>query len=204
MQRNITKNSVLCTVLLITSLCLWGCNKDGQNEILDIQEAPAIEAEETEDSEKKEVPEKHTQADVYVHVCGQVVNPGVYTLAAGSRVYEAIEAAGGLTENAGAMLPNQAAAVEDGQQIYIPAEGEAASQPGILPGESPVDDGRININTAAKEELMTLNGIGEARAAGIIKHREEHGGFQTIEELKQVEGIKEGIFNKVKDQIKVK
>ena len=65
------------------------------------------------------------------------------------------------------------------------------------------DEGKVNLNTASKEQLMTLSGIGEAKAASIIAYREEHGGFQKIEELMEVEGIKEGVFNKVRDQIRV-
>ena len=65
------------------------------------------------------------------------------------------------------------------------------------------DDGKININTAEKEELMTLTGVGEAKAQSIIAYREEHGGFQSIEELMQIEGIKEGVFNKIKEDITI-
>ena len=109
-----------------------------------------------------------------------------------------------MCEGADGSYLNQAEMLSDGQQLYVPAEGEdmrAAMDKDA--GTDVKDDGRVDINTAAKDELMTLNGIGEARADSIIKYREEHGGFQSIEELKEVEGIKDGIFNKVKDQIKV-
>ena len=108
---------------------------------------------------------------------------------------------------------NPAHCLEDGQQIYVPSREEAeqgitggksqADSPGAKPaaGDTEAKDGKVSINTASKEQLMTLNGIGEAKAAAIIRYREEHGGFQKIEELKEVEGIKEGVFNKVKDQI---
>lgn len=148
------------------------------------------------------------EGTIYVHVCGEVASPGVYELPAGSRLYEAVGAAGGLLDSAAGEQLNQAAKAEDGQQIYVPSREEAdrgfsgspVSQ-GTAAG-SP-DDGRISLNTASKEQLMTLNGIGEAKAASIIRYREEHGGFRQIEELMEVEGIKEGVFNKVKDQIKI-
>lgn len=146
---------------------------------------------------------------IYVHVCGEVVSPGVYGLPAGSRIYEAVAAAGGLLESAAGERLNQAAQARDGQQIYVPSVEEAVQGfQGVPSGQDiaadgTADDGRISLNTASKEQLMTLSGIGEAKAASIISYREEHGGFQKIEELMEVEGIKEGVFNKVKDQIKI-
>jgi len=143
-------------------------------------------------------------------------------LPAGSRMYEAIALAGGLTENAAGEGLNQAEKVEDGSRIYVPDKDEYAAgmqnrseTPGIVsevPGgkggsfaadTASVEDGKVNLNTATKEQLMTLSGIGEAKASAIISYRESHGRFQNIEELMQVEGIKDGVFRKVKDQIKV-
>lgn len=149
------------------------------------------------------------EGTIYVHVCGEVASPGVYELPAGSRLYEAVAAAGGLLDSAAAEQLNQAAKAEDGQQVYVPSREEAdRGFSGSPSGQGPAasgwaDDGRISLNTASKEQLMTLNGIGEAKAASIIRYREEHGGFRKIEELMEVEGIKEGVFNKVKDQIKI-
>ncbi len=164
----------------------------------------------TEDEDRSEIA---VTGEVYVHVCGEVVNPGVYMLPAGSRIYEAIESAGGLREEAAGECLNQAAQVEDGQQIYVLSKEEAAQSvtagqsaardQGTDSGAQRTDDGKINLNTASKEQLMTLRGIGEAKAAAIISYREEHGGFQRIEELMEVEGIKEGVFNKVRDQVKI-
>ena len=141
---------------------------------------------------------------VVVHVCGQVAAPGVYELAEGSRIYEAIEAAGGVNGQAAPEGLNQAACVEDGQQIYVPSVQELQDNSFTAAGDSgAAEDGRVNINTAQAEELMTLSGIGEAKAAAIIQYREENGGFQSIEELMEISGIKEGVFEKIKDQIKV-
>lgn len=176
---------VICIIFIGIS-CIWstGCTSgETGDELQDIE----ISEEDTE--------EEQSGADwIYVHVCGEIKNPGVYELGVGSRVYEAIEAAGGLTEDAATEGINQAKLLEDGQQLLIPS---------IHQMESSADDGKININQASKEELMTLSGIGEAKADAIIRYREAHGGFQSPEELMEIEGIKEGVFQKVKDQIKV-
>jgi competence protein ComEA len=161
---------------------------------------------------------------IYVHVCGAVKVPGVYCVKAGSRLYEVIEAAGGLNEDACEEALNQAAPAEDGQQVYVLTKEEAkerkltgadtmasdgtasagAASSGTTASDGVAeDDGKISINTADKAQLMTLTGIGEAKATAIIQYRESHGAFQDLEELMQIEGIKEGVFSKIKDQIKL-
>lgn len=139
---------------------------------------------------------------VFVYVCGAVENPGVYELPEGSRVYEAVELAGGMTDEASPDSLNLAECVADGQMLRIPTEEEA-----ILEKEetsaAEADDGLLDINEADASGFMTLPGIGEAKADAIVRYREEHGDFSSIEELMNVEGIKEGIFNKIKDSIKI-
>lgn len=144
---------------------------------------------------------------IYVHVCGQVMVPGVYCLREESRVTDLVEMAGGFTEKAAGDYVNLAQKLADGQRIYIPSRDEVSS--GSLSGEAVEEvwqdntSQKVNINTADEEALMTLPGIGESKAAAIIRYREEHGGFGSIEELKQIEGIKDGVFNKIKDEITV-
>lgn len=149
---------------------------------------------------------------IYVDVTGAVKTPGVYTLPAGSRVFEAIALAGGTREDASLESLNQAGILEDGQQIRVYTEEEAEQMAGqnLLSGTEPAsaqekgqNTSKVNINTAGKEELMTLTGIGETRAEAILAFRQEAGGFQTPEDLMQVEGIKEKTFEKLKDQITV-
>ena len=144
-----------------------------------------------------------------VHVCGEVVNPGIYELPAGSRIYEAVKAAGGFTENASEESVNLASPIEDGVQIRIYSKDEAET---LAAGAAPFDgfeasgEGKepvVNLNTATKEELMTLSGIGESRAEDIIRYREENGGFQNIEDIMKVSGIKDAAFQKIKDRITV-
>ncbi|MBO4289475.1 MAG: helix-hairpin-helix domain-containing protein [Lachnospiraceae bacterium] len=134
-----------------------------------------------------------------VHVCGAVRNEGVYRLPAGSRIEDAVIAAGGFLPTADRDYCNLAQPVEDGQQIRVPTRAEAES---LRESRRQQNDGLININTAKEEELMQLPGIGQARAQAIIAWREENGGFQTIEDIMKVPGIKESAFQKIKDRIK--
>ena len=165
------------------------------------------------------------QAMIYVDVCGAVANPGVFQLAAGSRVFQAIEAAGGYLPEAALTCVNRAGVLTDGQQLYIltqeemerqgldPAEMAGASD-GQMNGSAGTgqntgmtaqvqQDNRININTADEAQLTTLTGIGATRAQAIIAYREENGPFVAIEDIMNVQGIKEGTFAKIKDEIVV-
>lgn len=150
------------------------------------------------------------KSGVYVYICGEVKNPGVYELSADSRIYEAVDAAGGFTEDAARERVNLASKVSDGMQITIYNMEDIAS----LPADSGSEDGSsgqngtagtglVNLNTATKEELMTLKGIGEAKAEDIIRYREKSGGFKKIEEIMKISGIKEAGFQKIKDRITV-
>ena len=119
--------------------------------------------------------------------------------------------AGGMTKKAAAEAVNQAGRLTDGQQIYVPSKDEQASGVGSVDGQQAsgsteaggADGGKVNLNTASKEELMTLSGIGEVKADAMVRYREEHGSFQSVEDVKKIEGIKDGVFNKIKDQITV-
>ena len=165
------------------------------------------------------------QAMIYVDVCGAVANPGVFQLAAGSRVFQAIEAAGGYLPEAALTCVNRAGVLTDGQQLYIltqeemerqgldPAEMAGASD-GQMNGSAGTgqntgmtaqvqQDNKININTADEAQLTTLTGIGATRAQAIIAYREENGPFVAIEDIMNVQGIKEGTFAKIKDEIVV-
>ncbi len=142
---------------------------------------------------------------VYVYVCGAVAAPGVYEVSADSRIYEAVEQAGGMLDTAKTEAVNLAEPLTDGQMIRIPFQGEetatqeeAATQNGGIRS-----DGKVNINTASAEELMTLKGIGQTRAEQIIAYREKHGAFASIEGIMEVDGIKQGTFDKLKDNITV-
>ena len=149
-----------------------------------------------EDSEDSAC-EPETEESLLVYVSGAVRNPGVYRLPLGSRVYEALDAAGGLTQEAEEGLINLAEPLTDGEMIYFPKKGEDSS------GQVQLSDGKVDLNRAGKEELMTLPGIGETKAEAILQYRKEHGPFQTIEELMQVSGIGEALFEKIKNRVKI-
>lgn len=145
-----------------------------------------------------------------VHICGAVKNPGVYELSEGDRICHAVEKAGGFTTQADQNYLNQAQKVTDGMRIYIPTQEETALETEDIllltddlqqahAGES----GLININTAGMEQLCSLPGIGEGKAQNIIAYREEKGSYTSIEEIMNVEGIKEGLFEKIRDKITV-
>ena len=153
---------------------------------------------------------------VIIHVVGEVNSPGVVTLEEGARIIDAINAAGGKTEEADLSKINLAYVVEDGTQIYIPRINENLNQVELISteaGQSVVinnsnineeeNNTKVNINTANKEKLETLPGIGETTAQKIIDYREQNGKFTKIEDLQNVSGIGEAKFNSLKDKITV-
>lgn len=142
---------------------------------------------------------------VYVYVCGAVAAPGVYEVSADSRIYEAVEQAGGMLDTAKTEAVNLAEPLTDGQMIRIPFQGEetATQEEDATQNGGIRSDGKVNINTASAEELMTLKGIGQTRAEQIIAYREKHGAFASIEGIMEVDGIKQGTFDKLKDNITV-
>lgn len=131
-----------------------------------------------------------------VHICGAVKEPGVYSLPEGSRVVDAIRAAGGLTQDASERDVNQASVVADGMQIVVPTLEEVKNGSytwgAAAKGGGETEDGLVDINTADAALLMTLPGIGQTRADAIVAYREQHGSFSTIEDIMKVDGIKEG------------
>lgn len=137
---------------------------------------------------------------VVVYVTGAVLHPGVYEVGGNMRVSDAVEAAGGFKSNAAADYLNLAAQLSDGEKITVPTKKEAKA----LNKENDSNESHlVNINTAAKEELMTLPGIGESKADAIIAYRQENGNYRNIEELMQISGIKEGVYSKISEYITV-
>lgn len=159
------------------------------------------------------------QADrLAVYVCGAVLKEGVYELVSGSRIVDAVEAAGGFSEDADTTYVNLAARLTDGTKLLIPtleqtADRVVASGIDSFSGDTTLQtasvsegsggNGLVNINTADKEELKSLNGIGDSTAEKIIRYRQDNGGFRTIEDIMKISGIKEKLFSKIKDNITV-
>lgn len=214
MNRDFKRIPVLFLVLVFVFIQV-GC---GRKEVLDLSELEAetaaeiAEMPETMSAETSGMDAEELKVCI-VHICGAVQNPGVYTLTAGSRIWDAVLMAGGLAEDASESSVNLAAPVSDGMQIAIPTKEEAAALidevrqadvTGNLQDSEGSGDGLVNLNTATAAELMTLPGIGETRAMAILAYREEKGGFSSIEEIMQVNGIKQGSFEKLREYITVR
>ncbi len=185
-------------------------NSGGNREPGEQAEDENISAPENNTAEDRRDVGNSEKSGIYVYICGEVINPGVYELSGDSRIYEAVDAAGGFTENAARECVNLASKVSDGMQITIYNREEAASlqadsaSVGGNAGKSGTSgSGLVNLNTATKEELMTLKGIGESKAEDIIRYREKSGGFKKIEDIMKISGIKENGFQKIKDSITV-
>ena len=183
----------LWVAVLILLAGFTGCRK--KTAVYDsAAEEITTEAAETETTGEEKA------ASIWVYVCGEVRDPGVYELPEGSRITDAVEAAGGMTGDAAETYLNLAETLSDGQKIEVPsvemaeALEEAAAQD---------TSGLVNLNRATQAELMTLSGIGESKAKEIIRYRESRGGFQKPEDLMNIPGIKEGVFHKIRDQITV-
>ena len=151
-----------------------------------------------------------TEVLILVDVRGAVAKPGVYTLPAGSRVQDALTRAGDLLSNAETRNINLARKLNDGEQIYIPAEGEATPLPAIAPVKSERQPtptktplGKINLNTATIAELDVLPGIGPSIAQRIVDYRTQNGAFKKTEDLKKVRGIGDALYDQVKDLVVV-
>lgn len=145
----------------------------------------------------------HESTAIYVHVCGAVKKPGVYKVMADSRICDAIQAAGGLTKKAADTDVNQAELLTDGEQVYIPYKGNTKDASILSSDNTFTDSSKVNINTASSAELTTLPGIGDAKATSILQYREEHGKFASIEEIKNVSGIKDGVYTQIEAYITV-
>lgn len=207
---------MLLSIALFTGIFCAGCGARSDEILLESQEDTSDTVEETEQEEREmtdEIPSVTPEPqEIFVDVCGAVNQPGVYEMDPDSRVFQAIEAAGGMTEEASGISVNQAQPLSDGQQVYVPTvqEAEEGSFVPAVPettgtGESMgTEDGIVNLNTVDAETLKTLSGIGDSKAQAILAYREEHGGFSSIEEIMQVPGIKESTFSMIKDKIAVK
>ncbi len=164
----------------------------------------SIEQIEPSDEEVLAVEVKDKKPEMLVHVAGAVVSPGVVELEEGARIKDAIDAAGGLLEKADIRTINLAAEVTDGTKVYIPKFGEelTTDSSGSDTQSSTSSDGKVNINTASKEELMKLPGVGASTADAIITERKK-GKFKSIQDLKRISGIGDKKFEKLEPHIRV-
>jgi competence protein ComEA len=186
-------------LLLLAAVYVWRRESAAPAEVYSSESSEASESSESKMVTDESPEEPQTIA---IHVSGAVMYPDrVYYLMPGSRVEDAVQAAGGATEEADLSQLNLAAPVSDGQKIRVPVWGEV-----IADGENSTENTQsllTNINLATKIELQNLPGIGAAYAERIIEYRTSHGNFQTVEEIMNVKGIGEKVFEKIKELITV-
>lgn len=157
-------------------------------------------------SEKEVKKEESAEQDlITVDVKGAVKSPGIYDLPVGSRVHDAVQKAGGLTDEADSKSLNLAQKISDEALVYVPTKGEEAVSQQAASGTTPSTskDKKVNLNKASLEELKQVKGLGGKRAQDIIDHREANGKFKSVDELKKVSGIGAKTIEKLKDYVTV-
>ncbi|USK69277.1 helix-hairpin-helix domain-containing protein [Peribacillus asahii] len=201
--------SVVILISFISCLMFFFSSKPQEAE----QEKMFVELEQQEEQEV--APEIDEPVVIKVDVKGAVQSPGVFIAEPGDRVIDVIEAAGNFKKDADLDKVNLAQLVEDQMVIYVPSIGEEdIDLPGSIDvigggvktvsGNGGTDGDKVNLNTATKEELETLSGIGPAKSTAIIEYREKTGKFEQIEDLKNISGIGDKTFEKLQDSITVK
>lgn len=206
---------IIGIVAIIIILLYINYNKTKQNDTTIIDSVASFNNINENISEKNSVTEKIE--NICVHISGEVLNQGIVTLDANSRIIDAIEAAGGLTGNADISHVNLAFVISDGIKIHIPnindEEKIKLEYLNTGSGENIVEDTntlastnmqKVNINTATKSELESLNGIGSSTSQKIIEYREMNGKFNSIDDIKNVSGIGNAKFESIKNYIIVK
>ena len=217
-----------CIAVAILSIATAFCGCDDKEEEV-ILTGSSDRMQELERADISDQPDDTLQqpqkvSTVKVYVCGAVRMPAVYEIEPGDRIADAVDMAGGFSEDAATGYLNLAAPVGDGQKIYIPTNAEieealadgleiygsevniTTNSPGIKNNNNDgtsetANPDMVNINTADRSVLMTLPGIGEGKADKIIDYREKNGGFKSPQDIMLVAGIKEGLYNKIKDKI---
>ena len=196
------KKRKLAVACILGILLLFGIQQFAPNEPAAVIVSPNANEKPENSFSQPEMPSN----EIVIHIAGAVENPGVYTLTEGQRVEDALQKAG-IADNADADALNRAAVLFDGQKIVVPFQAERNMETGIEPvrtddtASQTIENKKININTANIAQLMTLPGIGEVKAGAIIRYRQEHGGFQNIDEVLLVNGIGSGIYAQIVDQI---
>ncbi|WP_232843431.1 helix-hairpin-helix domain-containing protein [Sporosarcina beigongshangi] len=190
----------IAAIAVISALLFLPKGQADNNSFVMSEQNPFPELIEQPSEEEIETIEAVVPVVIIVDVKGAVLYPGVYSMQQEDRVIDAIRAAGGYLPNADSRLLNHAMKVVDELVIYVPVEGEEplnhATSP-LIGTVAPQDDGKININTADAEQLMTIPGIGPSKAAAIIQYREEQGLFKMPESLMDVSGIGQKTFEKL-------
>lgn len=207
-KRWMEKNKSLVSIGSICCIVVIGCISWT---VLSKEEDSEQEVLETRTSEITETSDKDTSINstMYVDVKGAVKQPGMYEVTSDMRVLNVIDMAGGFLEEADANQINYAEKLDDQMVIYVPKKGEKVDDVAIADKgkqttkNDQTDTAQVNINNATKEELMTLNGVGEKKAEKIIEYREENGSFKTTEDIKNVSGFGEKTYESLKESITI-
>ena len=182
-----------CICMATMILSFSGCTRDKD---------PLFLEQEAEEEIVVITKEEEPLSDIIVEIKGEVLNPGVYTVPGDSRLNDLVLESGGITSSANLRNVNLAMKIEDGQSFYIPSIHEEEQE--ITVGEEPPGDGKIDLNKATREELMSITGIGPATADNILAYREENGKFTSVDELVQVNRIGDKTLEKIRDFFIVK
>ena len=224
-NKNLKKRAIeIAFIIVISCILFLSCSLDSGNRKIRISKSENLSSSEQvnsneEKSEGNDAGENNTVSvetaereseqagtEVYVYVCGAVVNPGLYALPEGARAMDAVTAAGGFTEDAATDIINLAEIETDGSMLRIPSMQEVKDgeyQIPIASADLSAEDGLVDLNTADVDKLCEIPGIGEAKANAIIDYRNRNGKFAKTEDLMLVPGIKEGTYEKIRDYIKV-
>lgn len=200
-------------MIMAVAGCVCGCRREPVLSGTDRSISVVETIQQSEDQEEVETELMMTETEglmkISVYVCGQVQRPGVYELSADARIVTAIEAAGGAYEDADLSYLNLAEHMNDGDKIYVPSFEETADVDRLIrdPAQTEMSAGAadssqlVDLNTASKEELMNLPGIGESKAEAIIAYRDSVGRINNPDELMNIPGIKDGVYSKFKDKV---
>lgn len=199
---------VICAVLGLALGAFFLLKPTSQTSVKETNlqaEVAAVSKDSSSDKEvKKEEKDESPEQDlITVDVKGAVKSPGIYDLPVGSRVHDAVQKAGGLTDEADSKSLNLAQKVSDEALVYVPTKGEEAASQQAASGTTPSTskEKKVNLNKASLEELKQVKGLGGKRAQDIIDHREANGKFKSVDELKKVSGIGAKTIEKLKDYV---
>lgn len=204
------KTAIIIAGVIVVGIFIFYMSTKANN--YDYSSINEIAEEETKEKEEQVTEEEILPKEIVVHITGAVNKEGIVRIKEGSRIIDAIEAAGGMSDEVNLDMINLAYAVKDGQKIYVPKlsdaervfkEGEDSNIVIVDKGteEKSSSSSKININTANISQLESISGIGESTANKIIEYREKNGKFKTIEEIKNVSGIGEIKYESIKDDI---
>lgn len=195
----ITKREKMIVALIMLIVLVFFISKKKSKDNVNLSDSNNInQVVNIENNEILEVENDNSNEEIYVHICGRVKNPGLIKLSSNSRVIDAVEASGGVFEDADLDKINLAKKLKDEERVYIPKIEDKTNLVNI--DDENLEGGQININTAEKSELETLPGIGPKMAEKIIEYRQKED-FSSIDDIKGVSGIGDKKFEEIKKLI---